>query len=124
MERSHVPPNWADLVENSREKVTEEDYNLAKMWLFPEAEVRDITMQDTLTTTTTGTPARQNNSTLVLLMVPFESRPLLNSGTFKTSTIMGISDSNNDSIPRPFLNLVTTLEPSLLTDNMFSPSSH
>jgi hypothetical protein len=28
MEKSEVPPNWANLVENSREKVTEEDYNL------------------------------------------------------------------------------------------------
>jgi hypothetical protein len=121
MERSHVPPNWADLVENSREKVTEEDYNLAKMWLFPEAEVRDITMQDTLTTTTTGTPARQNNSTSVLSMVPFELWPLLNSGTIESSTITGISDNNNDSIPRPSLNPVTTLAPSLLTDSMLSP---
>jgi hypothetical protein len=120
MERSHVPPNWANLVKNSREKVTEEDYSLAKMWLFPEAEVGDITMQDTLTTTTTGTPDRQNNSTLVLLTVPFESRPLLNSGPFESSTITGISDNNNDSIPRPSLNPVTILAPSLLTGNMLS----
>jgi hypothetical protein len=35
MEKIEVPPNWANLVENSREKVTEEDYNLAIMWLFP-----------------------------------------------------------------------------------------
>ncbi len=117
MEKSQVPPNWADLVENLREKVTEEDYNLAKVWLFLEAEVGDIMMQDTLNTTTTRTPARENTSTLVLLMVPFELRPLLNLGTFKSSTTMEISN-NNDSIPRPSLNPVTTLAPSLLTDNM------
>jgi hypothetical protein len=116
MEKSQVPPNWADLVENSREKVTEEDYNLAKMWLFPEAEVGDITMQDTLNTTTTRTPARENTSTLVLLMVPFESWLFLNSDTFKSLTTTRTSN-NNDSIPRPSLNPVMTLAPSLLTDD-------
>ncbi len=53
IEKSEVPPNWAIFLENSREKVTEEDYNLAKMWLFPEGEIGDITMQDTINTTTT-----------------------------------------------------------------------
>jgi hypothetical protein len=119
MEKSQVPTNWADLVENPREKVTEKDYNLAKMWLFPEAEVRDITMQDTLNTTTTRTPARENTSTSLLSMVPFELRPLLNSGFFESSITMGISN-NNDSIPRPSLNLIMTLAPSLLTDNTIS----
>jgi hypothetical protein len=58
MEKSEVPPNWAILVENSREKVTEEDCNHAKMWLFPEAEIGDITMQDKINTTTTQTTAK------------------------------------------------------------------
>ncbi len=74
MEKSEVPPNWANLVENSREKVTEEDYNLTKMWLFPEVEIGDITMQDTINTTTTRTTARKNTSILVHLAVPFESQ--------------------------------------------------
>ncbi len=62
MEKSEVPPNWANLVENSSEKITEKDYNLAKMWLFPEAEIGDITIQDTINTTTTQTTARNNAS--------------------------------------------------------------
>jgi hypothetical protein len=91
MEKSEVPFNWANLVENSIEKVTEEDYNLAKRWLFPEAEIGDITMQDTINTTTTQTPAKENTSKLVPLAVLFELWPLSNSGTFEPTTTMGIS---------------------------------
>ncbi len=60
MEKSEIPPNSANLVETSGEKVTEEDYNLAKMWLFPDAEIGNITMQDTINTTTTQTTALEN----------------------------------------------------------------
>jgi hypothetical protein len=31
MDKRKVPPNWAHLVENSKEKVMEEDCNLAKI---------------------------------------------------------------------------------------------
>jgi hypothetical protein len=121
MEKSEVPLNWANLVENSREKVTEEDYNLAKMWLFPEVEIGDITMQDIINTTTTQTTARKNASNLVPSAVPFESQPLSNSGTFKSTITTGISE-NNDSIPPPSLNLVTTLAPSsMIDDSLWAP---
>ncbi len=39
-----MPPDWAQLVENSTEKVTEENYELAKTWLFPDPEPGDILM--------------------------------------------------------------------------------
>jgi hypothetical protein len=42
-----VPPNWADLLKKSTEKDTDEDYDLARMWLFPNAEDGDIAMQET-----------------------------------------------------------------------------
>jgi hypothetical protein len=119
MEKSEVPPNWANLVENLTEKVTEEDYNLAKMWLFPDLKIGDITMQDTINTTTTQTTARKNASNLVPSADPFELRPLSNSGTFKSTTTTGISE-NNDSIPRTSLNLVTTLAPSSVIDDSLS----
>ena len=45
MNGCQVPPNWADLVQNSRELVTDEQYNLAETWLFPEAESGDIASQ-------------------------------------------------------------------------------
>ncbi len=49
MKKSEVPPNWAELVEKSSEKVTDEDYDLAKTWLFPDADIDDIAMQQTTT---------------------------------------------------------------------------
>jgi hypothetical protein len=44
MEKNKVPPNWAQLVENSTEKVTGEHYELAKTWLSPDPEPGDILM--------------------------------------------------------------------------------
>jgi hypothetical protein len=75
------------------------------MWLFPEAEIGGITMQDTINTTTTQTTARKNASNSVTLAVPFILQPLSISGTFESTTTTGISE-NNDSIPCPSLNLV------------------
>ena len=49
MEKSKVPPNWADLVEKSREKVTDEHYEFAKAWLLPTPEPGDISMTDRTT---------------------------------------------------------------------------
>jgi hypothetical protein len=118
MEKREVPPNWADLVENSQEKVMEEDHNLAKMWLFPEAEVGNITMQDT-PNNFTQTPARESSCTLVPLLIPFDMQPLSNSGTFESSDTMGIPQ-NDDFIPHPSLNSVTTLAPSSLVENSLS----
>ena len=46
MEKNEVPPHWAELVENSREKVTEENYELARTWLFPDADPGDISMPE------------------------------------------------------------------------------
>ncbi len=39
-------PNWADLVERSWEQVTDEHYELTKMWLLPTPEPGDISMPD------------------------------------------------------------------------------
>ena len=41
MNKSQLPPNWADLIKNSRELVTEQRLNLAKTWLFPEVDSGD-----------------------------------------------------------------------------------
>ena len=37
MNKIQLPPNWAELVKNSRELVTEKIFNLAKTWLLPYA---------------------------------------------------------------------------------------
>ena len=41
MNKNQLPPNWADLVENSCELATEEKFDLAKTWLFPAADSGD-----------------------------------------------------------------------------------
>jgi hypothetical protein len=46
MEKSKVPPNWADLVEKSCEKVTDEHYELAKTWPFLSPEPGDISIPE------------------------------------------------------------------------------
>jgi hypothetical protein len=76
-------------------------------------------MQGTINTTTTRTTARENTSNLVPSAVQFESRPLSNSGTFESTTTMGTSE-NNDSIPCPSQNLVTTSAPSSMIDDSLS----
>ncbi len=81
MERSEVPPNWAYLVENSKEIVREEDYNFAKMRLFPEAEIGD-TMEDTINTTNTQTTARKK------LAIWFLQRSHLNCGLCQTQALL------------------------------------
>ena len=43
MNKSQLPPNWAELVKNSRELVTEDRFILEKTWLFPEADSGDKT---------------------------------------------------------------------------------
>ena len=43
MSKSQLPPNWDELVENSRELVTEDIFNLVKTWLFPQADSGDNT---------------------------------------------------------------------------------
>jgi hypothetical protein len=46
MQKSEVPPNWANLVEKSQEKVIDKHYDLAKTWLFPDPEPGNISMPE------------------------------------------------------------------------------
>jgi hypothetical protein len=46
MEKNEIPRHWAQLIEKSREKVTEEHYKLAKTWLFPDPEPSDISLPE------------------------------------------------------------------------------
>jgi hypothetical protein len=46
MKKNEVPPHWAQLIKKSQEKVTEEHYELAKTWLFPDPEFRDISLPE------------------------------------------------------------------------------
>jgi hypothetical protein len=46
VEKNEVPPHWAHLIEKSREKVTEEHYELDKTWLFPDPNSGDISLPE------------------------------------------------------------------------------
>ena len=41
MNKSQLPPNWAELVKYSCELVTDEQFNLEKTWLFPSTDSGD-----------------------------------------------------------------------------------
>ncbi len=44
MNQSKIPPNWSELVEKSTEQATDKDFELAKTWLFPDADSGDIAL--------------------------------------------------------------------------------
>jgi hypothetical protein len=46
MEKIEVPTDWAQLIEKSCEKVTEEHYELAKTWLFPDPKPGNISLPE------------------------------------------------------------------------------
>ncbi len=102
MEKSKVPPNWADLVKKSHEKVTNEHYDLAKTWLFLDPEPGDISMPKR-NSNASSDPNLGSNSNITML--PTGIKPhCLSSSSDKTS---GLSQ-NNDFVPHPFLHPVSS----------------
>jgi hypothetical protein len=124
MEKSEVPPNWADLVEKSREKVTDEHYDLAKTWLFSDPEPADISMPERNSNASTD-PNLGSNSNITMLPTGIEPHCLFSSSD-KTS---GLSQ-NDDYVPHPFLhpvlsnsagkNLVLQIEDPLLVPRLIN----
>ncbi len=94
IQKSKVPPNWANLVKKSREKVTDEHYDLAKTWLFPDPEPGDISM-----------PERNSTASSDPSMLPTGIKPhRLSSSSDKTS---GLSQ-NDDYVQDPFFHPVSS----------------
>ncbi len=94
MQKSEVPPNWADLVKKSREKVTDEHYDLAKTWLFLDPEPGDISM-----------PERNSTESSNQTMLPAGTELHRTSSSLdKTS---GLSQ-NDDYVQDPFLHPVSS----------------
>jgi hypothetical protein len=58
--KCEVPPNWSELVKKSSEQVTGKNYDLAKTWLFPDANSGD-TARQTNSRTTTVPPGISND---------------------------------------------------------------
>jgi hypothetical protein len=89
MKKSEVPPNWAELVEKSSERVTDEDYDLAKTWFFPDTDNGDIAMQETNNSRTLA----GNSGNLIQTMLPSGHQIDFS----RSNNLTGISQE--DSIP-------------------------
>jgi hypothetical protein len=114
MKKSKFPPNWAELVEKSSECITDEDYDLAKMWLFPDADLGDISMQ--ANSRTRSGPSGNNVHTAL----PSGHHILLQEIDFpRSNNTPGISQE--DSIPRPYSNSVIDSSPSVPDDHSVPP---
>jgi len=117
MKKSEVPPNWGELVSKS-ERVTDEDYDLAKTWLFPDAESGDIAMQPTKSPTVVPTDATGGT-----LNVPSNNPTIAQRSRYQASdfdftrsdNVHGIS--NEDYIQRPFSDSVNAILPETQDDN-------
>ena len=117
MKKSEVPPNWGELVSKS-ERVTDEDYDLAKTWLFPDAESGDIAMQPTKSPTVVPTDATGGT-----LNVPSNNPTIAQRSRYQASdfdftrsdSVHGIS--NEDYIQRPFSDSVNAILPETQDDN-------
>jgi hypothetical protein len=120
MEKNEVPPHWAQLVENSQEKVTEEHYKLAKTWLFPDPDVRGILMPE-------SNPTNHNKSnrtsgvqeTFTSSNVPSNTLPTGISSTNDASRI----SQQEEYLPDPLLPSVLShdYEPSTSKDSLSIP---
>ncbi len=96
MKQSKVPPNWSELVEKSTEQVTDKDFDLAKTWLFPDADSGDIAL-DANSDTMLLPLGDSNNSTTALS----SGHHISQIDFSRSSDVPGISSI--DSVPRPHL---------------------
>jgi hypothetical protein len=120
MERYELPPHWSQLVENLQEKVTEEHYKLAKMWLCPDTDVGDVSMPERNPTS----HYKSNRTPGVQEM--FTSRDVpsntLTTGISSTNDASGISQQE-EYLPDPLLPSVLSrdYEPSTSKDSLSIP---
>jgi hypothetical protein len=112
MDKREVPPNWADLFKKSTEKVTNEDYDLARMWLFPDVENGNIAMQETYNNLPRSLAGKGSNN-VVPTMLPSGQHLRPQNETDFSRSIDATRISQKDSIPSPYLNSAIASE----TDN-------
>ncbi len=117
MEKNELPPHWVQLVENSQEKITEEDYKLEKMWLFSDPDVVDILM-----------PERNPKNHIKSNRTPGVQETFTSSNVPSSTLLTGISSTNDASgisqqdeyLPDPLLPSVLSCdyEPSTSKDSL------
>jgi hypothetical protein len=96
MKQSKVLSNWSELVEKSTEQVTDEDFDMATTWLFPDADSGDIAL-DANSDIMLLPLGDSNNSTTALS----SGHQISQIDFSRSSDAPGISSI--DSVPRPRL---------------------
>ena len=76
MNKSQLLPNWAELVKDSRELVTDERFNLEKTWLFPSADSGDDVLIPEPRPVIQQSAATATSETIVTPMEPAMSPPI------------------------------------------------
>ena len=116
MKKSEVPPNWTELVHKS-ERVTDEDYDLAKTWLFPDAESGDIAMQPTGGPSIVPTDATDGTSNVPTNNPTTARRSGYQASDFDFTGSNGVHGiSNEDFIQSPFSDSVNDILPQMQDD--------
>ena len=116
MKKSEVPPNWTELVHKS-ERVTDEDYDLAKTWLFPDAESGDIAMQPTGGPSIVPTDATDGTSNVPSNNPTTARRSGYQASDFDFTGSNGVHGiSNEDFIQSPFSDSVNDILPQMQDD--------
>ena len=118
MKKSEVPPHWTNLVSKS-ERATDEDYDLAKTWLFPEADSGDIAMQTNTKPSIIPTDTKKDAASAAPSNNPTTARrsgyQTSNTDFTGSQNVHGIS--NEDSIQSPFSDSVNDILPQMQDEN-------
>jgi hypothetical protein len=114
MKKNEVPPNWAKLIEKSSERITDEVYNLAKTWLFPDADLGDIAMQ-----TNSRTHAGPFGNNICTAHPSGHHISLQEVDFYRSNDVLGISQE--DSIPCLYSDSVIDSLPSVQDDHSVPP---
>jgi hypothetical protein len=119
MKKSEVPPHWTELVSKS-ERITDEDYDLTKTWLFPEADSGDIAMQTNTnilpTDTNDATFTAPSNNPTTAQRSGYQKSNVDSTGSYNVHGI-----SNKDSIQSPFSDSVNKILPQTQDENSVPP---
>ena len=116
MKKSEVPPNWTELVHKS-ERVTDENYDLTKTWLFPDAESGDIAMQPTGGPSIVPTDATDGTSNVPTNNPTTARRSGYQASDFDFTGSNGVHGiSNEDFIQSPFSDSVNDILPQMQDD--------
>ena len=110
MKKIQIPPNWSELVEKSRELVTEERFNLENNWLFTEADSGNNASipEPSPIMQQSGNVGNNVTPTIVCMASPISN--ILSSSQARLTVFEGdnVPSSNNDIEAPNMINFATT----------------